>query len=72
MNEREYDQKKLPFNLKRLRQEKGLTMADVMRGSIINYKTLVTIERGVHINPRTNTLIRLANYLNVSIDELLT
>ena len=56
-------------NLKKIREKKGLTAKEVAIDLGIPYTTYLKYE-GVG-EPRYDTLIKIADYLNVSIDELL-
>ena len=56
-------------NLKKIREKKGLTAKEVAIDLGIPYTTYLKYE-GVG-EPRYDTLIKIADYLNVSIDTLL-
>jgi len=57
-------------NLAKLRKEKGLTQEGLARKANISYHTLIKIEsRGIE-NPKIETVIKLAEALGVSLDEL--
>ena len=56
-------------NLKKIREKKGLTAKETAIDLGIPYTTYLKYE-GVG-EPRYDTLIKIADYLNVSIDELL-
>ena len=58
-------------NLKKLRQKKGWSQEKLAREAGISYNTLIKIERGVIKNPKIDTIIKIANALGVSIDELI-
>ena len=56
-------------NLKKIREKKGLTAKEVAIDLGIPYTTYLKYEGAGE--PRYDTLIKIADYLNVSIDELL-
>lgn len=57
-------------NLVRLRKERGLSQEKLARIADISYNTLIKLETEGIKNPRIETVIKLANALGVSIDEL--
>lgn len=57
-------------NLARLRKEKGLTQEGLARKADISYHTIVKLESGNIKNPKIETLIKVAEVLSVSLDEL--
>lgn len=58
-------------NLAKLRKEKSLTQEGLARKADISYHTLIKLENGGIKNPKIETVIKLANALEISIDELL-
>lgn len=58
-------------NLPKLRKEKGLTQEGLARKANISYHTLIKIESGGIENPKIETLIKLSDALEVTIDELI-
>ena len=60
----------LSVNLKKLRKQKKLSQDKLARLADIPYNTLVKIESGKSINPTFETLSKLADVFNISIDEL--
>ena len=58
-------------NLKKLRNKKGWSQERLAREAGISYITLVKIERGNILNPKLETLIKLAKALDVFIDRLI-
>ena len=60
----------LAVNLKKLRKQKKLSQDKFARLADIPYNTLVKIESGKSNNPTFETLIKIADALEVSIDEL--
>jgi transcriptional regulator with XRE-family HTH domain len=57
-------------NLPRLRKEKGLTQEGLARKADISYHTLIKLESGSIENPKIETVIKLAEALEVSMDRL--
>lgn len=60
----------LSTNIKKLRNQKKLSQDQLARLADIPYNTLVKIESGKSSNPTFETLSKLADALEVSIDEL--
>jgi len=63
---------KIADNLKRYRADRGLSFEKVARRADLSLNTIVKIESGVNKNPTIDTLSKIANALNVSVDELIT
>ena len=57
-------------NLAKLRKEKKLTQEGLARKADISYHTLIKLESGGIKNPKIETVIKLANALDVSLDKL--
>ena len=57
-------------NLKTLRNQKGWSQEKLAREANISYHTLIKLEQSGIINPRIETVIKLADALEVSLDEL--
>ena len=57
-------------NLKKYRTKKGWSQERLAREAGISYNTLIKIERGGIKNPKIETIIKLADALNTSIDKL--
>lgn len=57
-------------NLVKIRKQKGWSQEKLAVESEISYNTIIKIERGGIKNPKIGTVIKLAEALNVSIDEL--
>jgi transcriptional regulator with XRE-family HTH domain len=57
-------------NLKELRKQKGWSQERLARESNISYHTLIKLEQKSIENPKIETVIKLADALNVSLDEL--
>jgi len=60
----------LSANIKKLRKQKKLSQDRLARLADIPYNTLVKIESGKSSNPTFETLSKLADVFNISIDEL--
>ncbi|MBM3245124.1 MAG: helix-turn-helix transcriptional regulator [Candidatus Omnitrophica bacterium] len=60
----------LSANIKKARKQKELSQDELARLADIPYNTLVKIESGKSNNPTFETLLKLSNALEVSIDEL--
>ena len=57
-------------NLTTLRKGRGLTQEGLARKANISYHTLIKLESGGIENPKIETVLKLANALSVSVDEL--
>lgn len=62
--------KKLGQNIKRIREQKGMTQGDICRALNLDRGYISSIENGKR-NPTLSTIKKLADALNVSVDELL-
>lgn len=60
----------LATNIKKLRKQKKLSQDKLARIADIPYNTLIKIESGRSRNPTFETLSKLADALEVSLDEL--
>ena len=57
-------------NLVKIRTQKGWSQEKLASESEISYNTLIKIERGGIENPKIGTVIKLADALSVTIDDL--
>ena len=57
-------------NLVKIRKEKGWSQEKLAVESGISYNTIIKIERGGIENPKIATVIKLADALGVTIDEM--
>ena len=57
-------------NLVTLRKQKGWSQEKLAQEAGISYNTLIKVERNGIKNPKIETVIKLADALNVSLDEL--
>jgi transcriptional regulator with XRE-family HTH domain len=55
-----------------LRKEKGFTQEGLARKANISYHTLIKLESGGIKNPKIETIIKLANALEVNLDRLVS
>jgi len=60
----------LAVNIKRLRLKKGFSQEKLARLSDISNNTLIKIEQGIAKEPTITTIIKIADALEVSIDDL--
>ena len=58
-------------NIKKLRQEKGISQDRLSKLADLSLNSIVNIEAGNNPNPTIETLEKIANAFEVSIDELL-
>lgn len=58
-------------NIKRLRQEKGLSQDKLSKLADLSLNTVVKIELDDNPNPTIETVQRIAKALEVSVDDLL-
>jgi len=62
---------KIGKNIKRIRQEKGISQDRLSKRADLALNTIVNIESGKNPNPTIETLKKIADALEVSIEELL-
>lgn len=60
------------FNLKEIREKRGLSQAELSRLSGVNASTIGMLEAGSREYPRLDTAQKLANALHCRLDDLLT
>ena len=61
----------LSKNVKRLREAKGLSQGKLARLADVANNTLIKMETGENKNPTLETLKKVAQALDVSVDELI-
>jgi transcriptional regulator with XRE-family HTH domain len=61
----------LAQNIKKLRKQHNLSQEDLAKKAGITYSTLIKIESGVNKNPTLDTMRRIADALEFSIDDLI-
>jgi transcriptional regulator with XRE-family HTH domain len=62
---------KIGRNIKKLRLAKGISQDRLSKLSDLSLNTIVNVECGVNPNPTIETLTRIANALDVSMDDLI-
>lgn len=58
-------------NLSRLRKERNLTQEGLARKAGISYHTIIKLENGGIKNPKIETVVKLSEVLDISIDKLI-
>mgnify|MGYP001617061144 FL=1 len=61
----------LSKNLKKFRKKKGLSQDRLAKLADIANNTIIKIEQGENINPRLDTLEKIAKALEVKVDDLI-
>ena len=61
----------LSENIKKLRKQHKLSQENLAKEAGITYSTLIKIESGANKNPTLETLHKIADVFNVSIDSLI-
>jgi len=64
-------QSKIGKNIKKIRQEKGISQDRLSKLADLSLNTVVTVESGANPNPTIETLTKIANALDVKVDDLL-
>ncbi|MCX6356233.1 MAG: helix-turn-helix transcriptional regulator [Candidatus Aureabacteria bacterium] len=54
----------------KFRKQKGWSQEKLAREADISYNTLIKIERQGIVNPKIETVIKLARALSITVDEL--
>ena len=60
----------LAKSVKEYRRQKGLTQQKLAEKTGLSFNTITKIEQGIGDSPTLKTLVKLADALGVSIDEL--
>ena len=60
----------LAQTIKELRKKLKISQEELARQAGITYSTLIKIESGANDNPTIKTMKKIADVLNVSLDEL--
>ena len=60
----------LAKRVKEYRKQKGLTQQKLAEKTGLSFNTITKIEQGIGDSPTLKTLVKLADALGVSIDEL--
>lgn len=58
-------------NIRRFRQEKGISQDRLSKLADLSLNTIVNIESGGNLNPTIETLTKIANALDVKVDDLI-
>jgi putative transcriptional regulator len=61
----------LSKNLRKLREQKGLSQDRLAKLADVANNTIIKIEQGENINPTLETLKKMAKALEVSVDDLI-
>ena len=61
----------LPKTVKRLREKKNLSQEKLARLADVSNNTIVNIEAGKQLNPTIDTLMKISNVLDVTVDNLI-
>lgn len=62
---------KIGKNIKRLRQDKGISQDRLSKLADLSLNTVVTVESGANPNPTIETLTKIAKALSVGVDDLI-
>ena len=62
---------KIAKNLKKIRQDKGISQDRLSKLADLSLNTVVTVESGVNPNPTIETLSKIAKALDVGVDDLI-
>ena len=62
---------KIAKNLKKIRQDKGISQDRLSKLADLSLNTVVTVESGVNPNPTIQTLTKIAKALEVGVDDLI-
>ena len=62
---------KISENLKKLRKEKGYSLEKVSKLADLSLNTVAKVESGANTNPTIDTLIKIANALQVDLNDLI-
>jgi len=61
----------LATNIKKYRKKLNISQDKLSKLSDVTYNTIIKIESGKNKNPTMKTLVKIANALGVSVDELI-
>jgi len=62
---------KIARNLKKIRQKQGISKDRLSKLADLSLNTVVNVESGVNPNPTIETLTRIADALEVGVDDLI-
>ena len=57
-------------NIQRIRTERNISLNELARKSSVSASTISKVENGITDDLKTNTIIKIAKALNVSLEEL--
>ncbi len=58
-------------NIKKYRNKIGVSQDRLSKLADVTYNTIIKIESGANTNPTIETLAKIANALNVGVDDLI-
>ena len=64
-------QKIIGKNIRKFRQEKGVSQDRLSKLADLSLNTIVNVESGGNVNPTIETLTKIANALSVRVDDLI-
>ncbi len=62
---------KIAKNLKKVRQDKGISQDRLSKLADLSLNTVVTVESGANSNPTIETLSKIAKALDIGVDDLI-
>lgn len=66
-----YNQSKIGKNIKKIRQDKGISQDRLSKLADLSLNTVVTVESGANPNPTIETLMKIAKALEIGVDDLI-
>ncbi|MBU6431435.1 MAG: helix-turn-helix transcriptional regulator [Patescibacteria group bacterium] len=66
-----HNQSKIGKNIKKIRQDKGISQDRLSKLADLSLNTVVTVESGANPNPTIETLTKIAKALGVGVDDLI-
>lgn len=70
MNKRN-SKSKIANNLKKTRQKRGISQDRLSKLADLSLNTVANVESGLNPNPTIETLLKIANALDVGVDDLM-
>ncbi len=70
MNKRN-SKSKIANNLKKIRQKRGISQDRLSKLADLSLNTVANVESGLNPNPTIETLLKIANALDVGVDDLI-
>ncbi|MCI0615481.1 helix-turn-helix domain-containing protein [bacterium] len=62
---------KISKNIKKIRQDQGISQDRLSKLADLSLNTVVTVESGANPNPTIETLTKIAKALDVGVDDLI-